>query len=935
MAEYKIHHSTYDLDSLLPEQKARVKIDQMLKDSGWTVVPRDDFTPDAVNAQAVEENLMKGNLEADYILYLDGKAIAVLEAKREENKLGLEVAEQAQNYGNILPDWVQAWKTPLPFIFLCNGDLLLFKDMREAKPSYKVIKKMFTPKEIVNLAGDDIKSQFAKLPALPPVGPKGLRECQFEAITNLEISFKQGLKKALIVLATGAGKTFTACTAAYRLLNYMGAKRVLFLVDRNNLGKQAEGEFGTYKLTETGNAFSDEYIVHRLRSVEKIGNASVVISTIQRLFAALTGQEVDEPDDDEEMEHDEDTPGKQVQLTGNVLLPSDFFDVIIIDECHRSIYGDWQQVLTYFNNAKIIGLTATPTPEAMAFFNKNRIVNYTLEKSIADGVNVPPRVYRIKTEISEAGGTLNEGEKVTKVSNLTGKGQNQKQKYDKDYTKTELDRSVVVPSQIETVVRAYKDAIYESLYPEREKNWYMIPKTLFFAKKESHAQDILKAIEKVFKEEFPDKKLPEHFAQLITCKSGNSNQLISDFRNNKDFRIAITVTLVATGTDVRPLEVLVFMRDINSEVLYTQMKGRGCRTIDDDKLRNVTTNANSKDFYYLIDAVGVTEHEKSMPTPNGGEGRKKVLSLKDLLEHLAHGEVSNENLNLLAGYLSNVNKKAEPEDLIELNELIKTTAIKQICLDIYAAIDPDNKAFPEYKDINDPNTERKALISALINNVKARKKLLEVNAGFIKIAVEETDKLISAGFSKEQSKQYIDSFEKYLEENKDEVEALRILYNQKKVAITYSMLKDLEKKLLAYNNQFKSEFLWTCYQTLNGESGKVKPLNKETELGVLTNLIPLVRYGYKIDNELVSLKRRFGSYFNLYCGQAWRKFKPEQVEIVQQIAEYIVQNGCITNIELNKAKHDLFVKAIPIFGADKLNNEMQTISKYLFYGKAA
>ena len=935
MAEYKIHHSTYDLDSLLPEQKARVKIDQMLKDSGWTVVPRDDFTPDAVNAQAVEENLMKGNLEADYILYLDGKAIAVLEAKREENKLGLEVAEQAQNYGNILPDWVQAWKTPLPFIFLCNGDLLLFKDMREAKPSYKVIKKMFTPKEIVNLAGDDIKSQFAKLPALPPVGPKGLRECQFEAITNLEISFKQGLKKALIVLATGAGKTFTACTAAYRLLNYMGAKRVLFLVDRNNLGKQAEGEFGTYKLTETGNAFSDEYIVHRLRSVEKIGNASVVISTIQRLFAALTGQEVDEPDDDEEMEHDEDTPGKQVQLTGNVLLPSDFFDVIIIDECHRSIYGDWQQVLTYFNNAKIIGLTATPTPEAMAFFNKNRIVNYTLEKSIADGVNVPPRVYRIKTEISEAGGTLNEGEKVTKVSNLTGKGQNQKQKYDKDYTKTELDRSVVVPSQIETVVRAYKDAIYESLYPEREKNWYMIPKTLFFAKKESHAQDILKAIEKVFKDEFPDKKLPEHFAQLITCKSGNSNQLISDFRNNKDFRIAITVTLVATGTDVRPLEVLVFMRDINSEVLYTQMKGRGCRTIDDDKLRNVTTNANSKDFYYLIDAVGVTEHEKSMPTPNGGEGRKKVLSLKDLLEHLAHGEVSNENLNLLAGYLSNVNKKAEPEDLIELNELIKTTAIKQICLDIYAAIDPDNKAFPEYKDINDPNTERKALISALINNVKARKKLLEVNAGFIKIAVEETDKLISAGFSKEQSKQYIDSFEKYLEENKDEVEALRILYNQKKVAITYSMLKDLEKKLLAYNNQFKSEFLWTCYQTLNGESGKVKPLNKETELGVLTNLIPLVRYGYKIDNELVSLKRRFGSYFNLYCGQAWRKFKPEQVEIVQQIAEYIVQNGCITNIELNKAKHDLFVKAIPIFGADKLNNEMQTISKYLFFGKAA
>ncbi len=935
MDSYKIKHNLRD-EGLLPEQKARVKIDELLESAGWTVVSREDFTPAAVNAQAVEENILQGNKEADYMLYLDGKAIAVLEAKREENQLGLKVADQAQNYTGILPNWVQAWKTPLPFIFLSNGNLLLFKDMREKEPAYKVLKKMFTPKEIVNLAGSDIQSEYAKLPALPPVGPKGLRECQFEAITNLEISFKQGQKKALIVLATGAGKTFTACTAAYRLLNYMGAKRVLFLVDRNNLGKQAEGEFGTYKLTETGNAFSDEYIVHRLRSIDKIGNASVVISTIQRLFAALTGQEIVDNDDDEESTTDDEaSTGKQVQLTGNVLLPPDFFDVIIIDECHRSIYGDWQQVLKYFSNAKIIGLTATPTPEAEAFFNKNRVVNYTLEKSIADGVNVPPRVYRIKTEISEAGGTLNEGDKITKVSNLTGQGQNQKQKYYKNYTKTELDRSVVVPSQIETVVRAYKDAIFESLYPDRKKDWNMIPKTLFFAKKESHAKDILSAIKKVFGEEFPDGRLPEKYAQKITCAEGNSNQLISDFRNDKDFRIAITVTLVATGTDVRPLEVLVFMRDINSEVLYTQMKGRGCRTIDDDKLRNVTTNANSKDFYYLIDAVGVTEHEKSMPTPNNGGGGVKVLSLKDLLEHLAHGEVSDENLNLLAGYLSKVNKKAEPEDLIELNELIKTTTIKQICLDIYAAIDPDNKSFPEYKDINDPNTERKTLVSALLNNVKARKKLLEVNAGFIKIAVDETDKLISAGFSKEQAKQYIDIFEKYLEENKDEVEALRILYNQEKVAITYSMLKDLEKKLLACNNQFKAEFLWTCYQTLDGEAGKVKPLNKETELGVLTNLIQLVRYGYKIEDELVSLKRRFGSYFNLYCGQAWRKFTPEQVEIVRQIAEYIVQNGCVTNIELNKAKHDLFVKAIQIFEADKLNNEMQTISKYLFYGKAA
>ena len=910
-----------------PEEKARIKIDDWLEKAGWKVVSRDQYS-NAINAQAVKENLMEGNLKADYMLFLNGKAIAVLEAKKAENKLGDDVKAQAENYTKILPPSNQYWFNPIPFVFISNGETMLFKDMRNPDNSYINLKKMYSPKEIVEIAG--IEDEYAKLPAIPPIGPKGLRECQFEAISNLELSFKYGEKKALIVLATGAGKTFTACTAAYRLLNYTSAKRVLFLVDRNNLGKQAEGEFGTYKLTETGNAFSDEYIVHRLKSVEKIGNASVVISTIQRLFAALTGQTIEDNDDDEESLEEGSTAGK-VTLTGNILLPPDFFDVIIIDECHRSIYGDWQQVLTYFNKAKIIGLTATPTPEAEAFFNKNRVVNYTLEKSIIDGVNVPPLVFRIKTEISENGVTLNDGEKVKKLSKYTGDQKTQKQQEDKQYAKTELDRSIIVPSQIKKVVQAYKDSIYEYLYPERKKDWYMIPKTLFFAKTESHAEYIKQAIEEVFATEFPNGKVPENYVQKITCKAGNSNQLISDFRNNNDFRIAITVTLVATGTDVRPLEVLVFMRDIHSEVLYTQMKGRGCRTIADDKLQLITTNATSKDCFYLVDAVGVTEHEKSIPEPSKKRENPGVLSLKNLLEHLAHGEVSDQNLNLLMGYLSKVDNKAEPEDLLELNTLLQKVTIKQLCLNIVDAL----QNFPNFKDINQPNTERKLLISPLIDNLKARKKLLEINAGFIKITIDKSDAIINVGFSKEQAKGYIEQFEDYINDNKDEIEALRIIYNQEKIAITHSMLKDLEKKLITHNNQLRSDFLWNCYQTLDGETGNVKPLSKETELGILTNLIQLVRYGFKIENELVSLKRRFGSYFNLYCGQAWRKFTPEQVEIVEQIADYIVQNGCISNIELSKTKPDLFKKAIPIFGADKINTELQTISNYIFNGKAA
>ena len=305
------------------------------------------------------------------------------------------------------------------------------------------------------------------------------------------------------------------------------------------------------------------------------------------------------------------------------------------------------------------------------------------------------------------------------------------------------------------------------------------------------------------------------------------------------------------------------------------------------------------------------------------------------MEHLAHGEVSDSNLNLLVGYLSKVNKKAELEDLVELNTLLQKITVKQLCLNIIDAINPEDPKVPEFVDVNEPNIERKKIVSPLIDNSKSRKKLLEINAGFIKVAIDKPDSIINVGFSKEQAKGYIERFENYLDENKDEIEALRIIYNQDKIAITHSMLKDLEKKLLAYNNQFKGDFLWTCYQTLDGENGNVKALNKETELGILTNLIQLVRYGFKIENELVSLKRKFGSYFNLYCGQAWRKFTPEQIDVVQQIAKYIVQNGCVSNIELSKIKPDLFRKAIPIFGPDKINIELQTISNYIFNGRAA
>lgn len=385
---------------MTPEEKARIKIDQWFADAGWKVVNREDYEP-TCTAVAIREGLLKGNLEADYFLFINGKAVGVLEAKREEtDAFASEVCEQAALYARSVPNIYQAYQKPLPFIFTSNGKELYCCDFREQDSCFRQIMNIPTPHELVKRLG--IEDAFAGLPTLKK---KGLRDCQYEAVTELEKSFRAGQNRALMVLATGVGKTYTACLAAYRMLSYTPMRRVLFLVDRNNLGKQAEGEFGTFRLTENGEAFNTIFTVNRLRSSSIPSDSNVVISTIQRLFSFLKGETIEDNDDDE------NEPIEEVTLPPNPNLPHDYFDMIIIDECHRSIYGNWRKVLEYFDTARLVGLTATPIPETMAFFNNNCIVNYTLEKSIVDGVNVDCRVYRIKTQVTETGGAILEGEK--------------------------------------------------------------------------------------------------------------------------------------------------------------------------------------------------------------------------------------------------------------------------------------------------------------------------------------------------------------------------------------------------------------------------------------------------------------------------------------------------------------------------------------------
>ena len=915
---------------MLPEEKARVKIDKQLNNAGWDIVDRQDYIPNY--AMAVKEALMQGGKESDYLLFVDNKAIAVVEAKKESDSLGSKVASQAEHYAKTPQNWYGLWFQGLiPLVYLANGNKIYFKNMlTDSDGDYVELGEMHSPKKMLQLIGK--KSEYG---ALPRIEKRGLRDCQYDAEVNLEKSLKQGKKKALAVLATGSGKTYLACLASYRLLNYTSTKRVLFLVDRNNLARQTETEFSLFDRTENQQPMSSLYQINRLKNKDDIGG-DIVISTIQKLFAVLTGQTITDDDEDKEDEKffsfkDTDSNQTVVSLGNDLKLPPDYFQFIIIDECHRSIYGKWQSVLNYFKGATILGLTATPTLEAYAFFNDNIIEKYTYDDSVVDGVNVPARVYRIKSNITEHGGTINTGDEVVEITRSGKEIDSYTATGRIDFAPTQLDRSVIVPDQMRTVLTAYNDSIYTDLFPDRDEIWEYIPKTLIFAKDDNHATEIVNVVKEVFADKFKNGVVPDKFVQKITYSAGDSNALIRDLRTDKEFRIAVTVTLVATGTDVKPLEVVLFMNDVKSDVLYTQMKGRGCRVINEDKLREVTPNANTKECFYIVDAVGVTEHDKTIPKPKGpgGEPKPKIPTLEQLLEYLSHDEVSDENLAFLRDYCASINMRYENNVLFgrHLNIFISDYgfAPKTLAYQINTAL--SQGTLPPFTSASNDNSARNSLISCLILNLDARKKLLELHRGYYAIAPGE-DEIIDKGFTKEAAKSFIDSFEKYLNDNADKIEALRIIYNSEDTVITYSMLSDLRDKLLSENRLFTPYNIWSNYKMLD-TNGDVEDLDVKQNIKALTHLIQLVRFVYKKTDKLKSLLKGYSQRFTLYCGQAQRPLSPDQQEIMKAIADYIINEGSISVTELNSIDTDLWRKAVKSFGIPALTAEMIDLSKFI------
>ena len=879
-------------DYLGPEAQARVEIDRQLTACGWVVQRHKQMNLGAGRGVAVREfPMIEGHGDADYLLFVDRKAVGVIEAKKKGSTL-TGVEWQSAKYTTGLSDAVPALTKPLAFAYESTGVETRFTNAFDPEPASRQVFTFHRPETLAEwvrawseFGGIEQATLRQRLLQLPPLHPTGLWAAQETAIRNLEESLVHFRPRALIQMATGSGKTFTAANICYRLIKHADVSRVLFLVDRANLGRQTLKEFQAFTTPDDGRKFTELYNVQHLQTNAIDKPSRVVISTIQRLYSILRG-DLEMASELDEASAFELEPKSPVEVSYNPKLPIEAFDVIVVDECHRSIYGVWRQVLDYFD-AFIIGLTATPGKQTFAFFDQNLVMEYNHDQAVADGVNVDFDVYRIETEITGQGSKVDAG-LVTKFRDRQTRAL-RLEKLDDDvtYDPAVLDRKVVAKDQIRTIIRTFRERLPE-IFPGRDH----VPKTLIFAKDDSHADDIVQVV----REEFGK---GNDFAAKITYKSGSQGQrpedLLASFRNSYNPRIAVTVDMIATGTDVKPLECVFFMRMVKSRNFFEQMKGRGVRIINPTDLQGVTPDALVKDRFVIIDAVGVTEADLHDTVPLE---REPGLPFDKLLQRLAYGERDPDLVSSVAARIARLDRSITKEDRAELEEVagVRLQDLAHVLVD---ALDPDRhlaraqetsgKADPTPEEVATAST---ALIEAAVrpfDDPELRTKLIEIRRSYEQLIDEASkDALVEAGFSidaTDRARHTVESFRKFIEEHKDEITALQVLYSRPySQRLTFKEIKELAHAIGRPPYRWTPERLWQAYETLDQSKVRGSPGR------VLTNIVSLVRFALAQDEELIPfpvlVQERFEAWFSDQ-ETAGRTFTDEQRAWLERIRDHI------------------------------------------------
>ncbi|MEM2125714.1 MAG: type I restriction-modification enzyme R subunit C-terminal domain-containing protein [Candidatus Methanosuratincola sp.] len=875
-----------------PEEKARRKIDQLLKDAGWAVQEREQLNLSASLGVAVCDLSLKTG-SPDYVLYIEGSPVGVIEAKPFGTTLS-GVAEQSGSYIASIPESLPNVAEPPRFAYESTGIETMFRDLKDPEFRSRPVFAFHKPETLREwLSQKD--TLRARLKNMPPLITKGLRDCQIEAITNLEKSLAEARPRALIQMASGSGKTYTAVSFIYRLIKFANARRVLFLVDRSNLGRQARSEFQNYTTPDDGRKFTELYNIQHLTSNTLDPVSRVCITTIQRLYSMLKGEAEFDAELEERSLFGLSPPAIPSQeITYNPAIPIETFDFIITDECHRSIYHLWRQVLEYFD-AFIIGLTATPSKQTLGFFNQNLVMEYSHERAVADGVSVGYDVYRIITDITQHGSLVKAGFWVDRRNKLTRQIRWEQLDEDLDYPPEQLDRSVVAPDQIRTVIRTFRDRLFTEIFPGRKE----VPKTLIFAKDDSHAEDIVHIV----REEFGK---GNEFCKKITYKTTGEKpeDLIASFRNSYHPRIAVTVDMIATGTDIRPLECVIFMRDVKSRVLFEQMKGRGTRTILPTEFHSVNPDATHKTHCIIIDAVGVCENDKTDSRPLD---RKKSVPFDKLLQSIALGDRDEDTLSSLASRLARLDRELEEPDKQAIQITAQGLSLKDMVNRLLDALDPDTQIDrakelfkteePTAEQVERAYQELAKNVCAPFDNPKLRELLIDLKRKSEQIIdTVSQDKLIFAGFdpqAKAKAQAIVESFRKFIEENKNELTALQILYSQPyiKRPLTYDAIRQLADAIKKPPYRLTPELLWHAYEQL--ESSKVRGAGPQK---LLTNIVSLIRFAVGQADVLEpfseTVNRRFEHWITVQK-RLGREFTPEQMLWLNMIKDHIAASGAI------------------------------------------
>ena len=885
-----------------PEQRARDTIDAKLEQAGWRVQSKNRIDFNAGPGIAVREYQTDVG-PADYVLFIDRTPVGVIEAKPEDwGQKITTVEEQSTGYADASLKWLNGAE-PRPFVYESTGALTRFTDRRDPRPRSREAFSFHRPETIQEWLAQP-GSLRTRLQGLPDLDPIGLRACQITAVERLEASFKDNYPRALMQMATGSGKTYTAITSIYRLLKHADAKRILFLVDTRNLGEQAEQEFMAYVPGDDNRKFAELYNVQRLTSAHVAQDSQVCVSTIQRMYSLLKEQEMDPAAEDinpaEIVRSREPMP-----VAYNARIPPEFFDFIVIDECHRSIYDVWRQVLEYFD-ASLIGLTATPDSRTYGFFRKNVVSEYSHEQAVADGVNVGNEVYVIDTERTQRGGRIEAGSHVEKRELLTRRKRWQNQDDDFTYGARDLDRAVVNPDQIRTVIRTFRDQ-WREIFPGRSE----VPKTLIFAKTDSHADDIIQAV----REEFGQ---GNEFCKKVTYRAEEDpKSVLAQFRNDYHPRIAVTVDMIATGTDVKPLECLIFMRDVRSRIYFEQMKGRGTRTLEHDDLRKVTPSATAaKTHYVIVDAVGVT---KSLKTASRPLITKPTVPLKDLAMGVMMGARDEDTMRSLAGRLARLDRQLDDAERQRIAEQAGGVALAGIAGNLLAAIDPDRidaRAREIDRTPQDDEPAPDAVDSArdelaadaarvftgdLIDLIESIRRDKEQT-----IDHESLDTVLRAewaGDAQENAQTLAQDFREYLEANRDRVEALAIFYSQphRRRELTYSMIRTVLSKLKRDRPLLAPLRVWQAYALLDDYRGR-QP-DKE-----LAALVALIRRVCGIDKTLSpyaeTVRRNFQAWIMARHSGSGEKFDDQQMAWLRMIRDHVATSFHLDREDLDMAPFD-------------------------------